>query len=200
MWADKFDARLTDLFALQDSISERIASLMAVRLNGEEKKLLTRHHTENTEAYQLYLKGLLFLYQGSKVAAQKALEVFDQAIAIDPAYALAYVGKANVYSAYASQYYAPAEAMPKTRAECQKALELDPQLPEAHHSMARIKQWFDWDRRGSASPHCLIACARSRASSICCIASALRANPPPAGFKRGAPEICSASGAMGLRC
>jgi DNA-binding winged helix-turn-helix (wHTH) protein/TolB-like protein len=149
LWAEKFDQRLTDIFALQDSISERIASIVAVKLSGEEKALLTRHHTDNPEAYRLYLKGCLFLSQGTEQSANKALESFDQAIALDRNYSLAYVGKANVYSTYSSQYYVPAEAMPKAKAELQKALELDSQLPEAHHSMARIKQWFDWDRRGA---------------------------------------------------
>jgi len=68
---------------------------------------------------------------------------------MDSGYALAHVGRADVYSGYSSQYFLPAEAMPKAKAEVEKALALDPELPEAHRSMARIKQWFDWDRVGA---------------------------------------------------
>ena len=149
LWADKFDAPLADLFALQDSISERVVTALEVKLTGEERRLLTRHHTDNPEAYQLYLKGRLFRNHWTQESIQKALECFNRAIDIDPNYALAYAGKADVYSANSSVYLRPAEAMPKAREAARRALELDDQLAEAHRSMAMVKQFGDWDLAGA---------------------------------------------------
>jgi TolB-like protein/DNA-binding winged helix-turn-helix (wHTH) protein/tetratricopeptide (TPR) repeat protein len=149
LWAGKFDEPLADIFALQDSVSARVTEAIAVNLSGEEKKLLTRHPTENTEAYQLYLKGRLFYNQFTEESSQKALECYDKALALDPGYALAYVGKANLYASYSGQYLPPLEAMPKAREAARKALELDEQLAEAHHAMAVIMHWADWDWAGA---------------------------------------------------
>jgi TolB-like protein/Flp pilus assembly protein TadD len=145
LWTGKFDERLVDIFALEDSISERVAAVMAIKLTGEERELLTRHPTENTEAYQLYLKGRLYYQQWTQESIQKALECFDKAVALDTNYALAYAGKADVYSANSSMFLPPAEAMPKAREAAEKALSIDDQLSEAHHSMAMVKMWADWD-------------------------------------------------------
>jgi tetratricopeptide (TPR) repeat protein/DNA-binding winged helix-turn-helix (wHTH) protein len=149
LWAGKFDQPLVDIFTLQDSISERVTEAIAINLNGEEKKLLTRHHTENAEAYQLYLKGRLFYDQFTEESSQKALECYDKAIALDPNYALAYVGKSNVYASYSGQYLPPLEAMPKAKEAARKALELDEHLADAHQVMAVIIQWADWDWAGA---------------------------------------------------
>lgn len=149
LWAGKFDQPVADIFALQDSISERVATAMAVKLTGEERQLLARHHTDNPEAYLLYLKGRLYHKQWTQEAVEKALDCFNKAIAIDPNYALAYAGKADVYSANASVLLHPAEAMPKAKEAAQRALEIDDHLAEAHHSMANIKQWADWDWSGA---------------------------------------------------
>ena len=149
IWADKFDAPLADIFTLQDSISERVVAAMAVNLSGEERQLLTSHYTDNTEAYQLYLKGRLLYKHWTEDSIQKAVEYFDRAIAIDPNYALAYAGKANVYSANSSVVLHPSVAMPKAREAAHKALSIDDRLAEAHYSMARVKQWADWDWFGA---------------------------------------------------
>jgi DNA-binding winged helix-turn-helix (wHTH) protein/TolB-like protein/tetratricopeptide (TPR) repeat protein len=153
LWSDKFDLPLTDLFALQDSISEKVAMAMAVKLTGEERALLTRHHTENTDAYQLYLKGRVFYRQQTEDSVEKGIDCFERAIAIDRNYALAYTGKADVYSAYSSVFLPPAEAMPKAREAAEKALEIDDRLAEAHYSMARVKLWADWDWSGAESEY-----------------------------------------------
>ena len=149
LWAGTFDERLADLFVLQDSISEKVVAAMAVKLTSDERELLTRHPTNDSEAYQLYLRGRHFYRQGTEESMAKALHCFDSAIARDPNYALAYTGKADVYSASASVYLHPAEAMPKAREAAQKALEIDDQLAEAHRSMASVKQFGDWDLAGA---------------------------------------------------
>jgi tetratricopeptide (TPR) repeat protein len=151
LWADKFDAPLADIFALEDSISERVAAAMSVKLTGEERKLLTQHYTDNLEAYELYLKGRLFYRQWTEEAMRKAIECYDRAIAIDPNYALAYCGKADLYSAYSSVFLSPSEAMPKAKEAAHKALSIDDQLAEAHYSMAKIKKFADWDWAGAES-------------------------------------------------
>jgi DNA-binding winged helix-turn-helix (wHTH) protein/TolB-like protein/Tfp pilus assembly protein PilF len=151
IWADKFDAPLADIFALEDSISERAAAAMVVKLTGEEKRLLTRHYTDNSEAYQLYLRGRLFYRQWTEGAMQKAIECYNKAIATDPNYALAYCGKADLYSAYASVLLSPSEAMPKAREAARKALSIDDQLAEAHYAMAKVKKFADWDWVGAES-------------------------------------------------
>jgi DNA-binding winged helix-turn-helix (wHTH) protein/TolB-like protein/Flp pilus assembly protein TadD len=151
LWADKFDASLADIFALEDSISERAIAAMAVKLTGAEKELLTHHYTQHPEAYQLYLKGRLFYRQWTVAAMQKAIECYDRAIAIDPQYALAYCGKADLYSAYASVFLPPSEAMPKAKEAARQALLIDDHLAEAHYSMAKIKKFGDWDWAGAES-------------------------------------------------
>ena len=153
LWADKFDERLADIFALQDSISEKVAAAMALKISSEEKQLLTQHHTDNPEAYQLYLRGRIFYRQQTEDAVAKALDCFERAIALDPNYALAYTGKADLYSAYSSVFLAPALAMPKARESAHRALVMDDRLAEAHYSMARVKLWADWDWSGAESEY-----------------------------------------------
>ena len=149
LWADKLDARLEDIFTLQDSIAERAVAAMAIKLTGEQRQLLTRHYTDNAEAYQFYLKGRLLFFQWTEESAKKSLECFDAATTLDPNYALAYTGKADVYAAYSSHLLAPAAAMLKAKEAVQKALQLDDQLAEGHRLTARIKQWADWDWVGA---------------------------------------------------
>jgi DNA-binding winged helix-turn-helix (wHTH) protein/TolB-like protein/Flp pilus assembly protein TadD len=149
VWADQFDEKVTDIFTVEDSISDRVAAVLAVTLTGEEREFLKKHTTENTEAYQLYAKGRLFYRQWTESSIQKALECFDRAIAIDPHYALAYAGKADVYSANGSMFMLPSEAMPKAREAAERALEIDERLAEAHYSMGLVKLYADWDLRGA---------------------------------------------------
>ncbi|HKZ02431.1 MAG TPA: serine/threonine-protein kinase [Pyrinomonadaceae bacterium] len=98
LWATKFDENYTDIFTLEDSISEQVASALIPRLSGEEHELLLRHETENAEAYEAYLKGRYFWNRFNDEAFQKALEHFREAIRIDPEYALPYVGIADYYN------------------------------------------------------------------------------------------------------
>jgi serine/threonine-protein kinase len=116
LWADKFDADVTDLFSVQDSISERVAGALAVRLAGGERERLTKHHTENPEAYQLYLKGRYHLNRLTDDGFLKGRDYFQQAIDLDRNYALAYAGLADAYQML-SGYNAlsPMRASPKLR-------------------------------------------------------------------------------------
>jgi DNA-binding winged helix-turn-helix (wHTH) protein/TolB-like protein/Flp pilus assembly protein TadD len=145
LWAYKCDEYCTDIFALQDRVSEQVVGVLALELTGDDRKLLAKHYTDNTEAYRLYLKGRYYLGKYDEEGFKKGLESFKQAIDLDPNYALAYAGVADAYYALSNLYLPPAEAMPKARAVAMKALELDETLAEAHASLALVKSQYEWE-------------------------------------------------------
>jgi len=148
LWADKFEEEFTDIFSVEDSISERVAAALAVTLTGADKKQLTKRSTENAEAYQLYLKGRYYAGKYTPEATKKAIAYFDKAIALDPNYALAYDGLAYCY--YASDWFGPPkENFAKARALVEKALKIDPGLVEAHVSLGLLVAWLDYDWPGA---------------------------------------------------
>ncbi|MGI8567374.1 MAG: protein kinase domain-containing protein [Pyrinomonadaceae bacterium] len=150
LWADKFDEKMTDIFAVQDSISERMAGALAVTLAGEERKRLTKHHTENAEAYQLYLNGRYHLNRLTDDGFQKGRDYFQQAIDRDPNYALAYAGLADAYQRLSGwNALAPKDGFPRAREAALKAIELDEGLAEAHTALGVVKFLYDWDFVGA---------------------------------------------------
>ena len=150
VWSYKCDELCKDIFAVQDSISQKVAEALASRLTGEEKQQITKHHTENTEAYQLYIKGRYFWNKRTGEGLKKALEYFNQAIETDPNYALAYVGVADSYTMLADyDWITPPEAALKAKAATTRALEIDDSLAEAHASLADIRRFFEWDWAGA---------------------------------------------------
>jgi len=150
IWTDQFDARMTDIFAVQDSISERVANSLALKLSGEERGLLTKRNTQNPEAYRLYLLGRYQLNKSTDDGIRKALEKFRQAIDSDPNFALAYVGLADAYIAQgAFDALPPKESFPKAKQAALQALQLDEHLAEAHVSLANARFFFDWDWAGA---------------------------------------------------
>ncbi len=139
LWAYQCDEVCTDLFALQDAISEQVAGALMLKLTGQEKARLTKRHTESIEAYQAYLKGRYFWNKRTPEDFKKAAEQFRQAIAIDPNYALGYAGLADCY-------FFNGEAA-KTVAALSKALELDDTLVEALTTQAYyLSVRWDWER------------------------------------------------------
>lgn len=150
LWADKFDEQFTNVFSVQDSISERVAAALVLKLTGEEKKLLTRHYTEDSEAYQFYLKGRYHWNKRTDEGLQKGIDYFKQAVEQDPQYALAYAGMADCYVLLASVHYlAPMEAVTRGKAAAVKALQIDDTLAEAHTTLANIRTTYDWDHVGA---------------------------------------------------
>jgi TolB-like protein/DNA-binding winged helix-turn-helix (wHTH) protein/Tfp pilus assembly protein PilF len=150
LWAEKFDLKWTDIFVIQDSISDQIIQALSLELSGEEKKRLARRHTENTEAHQAYMKGRFWWSKRTQEGFQKAVDFFNESIALDHNYALSYAGLADCY-AMMSPYnlLTPKEVYPKAKAAATQALALDDQLAEAHASLALISYLYDWDFRGA---------------------------------------------------
>ena len=139
LWADTYDRKLTDIFAVESEIAKNIAETLQARLSGSEKSSIAKTPTVNPEAYELYLKGRFFWNKRTGTDLRKAIDYFNQAIAKDPNYALAYVGLADSYlllSSYAA--VSPAESLPPARSALKKALELDDSLAEAHASFGLL--------------------------------------------------------------
>ena len=139
VWADTYDRKLTDIFAVESEIAKNIAETLQARLSGSEKTSIAKMPTVNPEAYELYLKGRFFWNKRTGTDLRKAIDYFNQAIAKDPNYALAYVGLADSYlllSSYAA--VSPAESLPPARSALKKALELDDSLAEAHASFGLL--------------------------------------------------------------
>jgi DNA-binding winged helix-turn-helix (wHTH) protein/TolB-like protein len=150
IWSYRCDELCKDLFTVQDSISERVAEALTLRLTGEERRELTKHDTEDTEAYHLYIKGRYFWNKRTGEGFRKALDYFHQAIERDANYALPHVGVADSYTMLADyDWIAPAEAAAQAKAAATRALEIDERLAEAHASLADIKRFFDWDWPGA---------------------------------------------------
>ena len=146
LWADTFDRKLTDIFAVESEIARTIAETLQAKLTGSEQHAIAARPTENTEAYQLYLKGRFFWNKRTGQNLNKAADYFNQAIAADPKYALAYVGLADAYvlmPLYGAG--APQDCYPKAKAAAKKALELDDVSAEAHTSLAQVYCYYDLD-------------------------------------------------------
>jgi tetratricopeptide (TPR) repeat protein len=137
---------MKDIFDIQDEISLAITDVLKVKLLDAEKVSLLRRRTDNPEAYQIYLLGRYYLNKYTEEGGRKAVEYFEQAIAIEPDYALAYSGLGDAYRRlWFFGFLPPSEAVPQWRAATEKAIELDPGLAAAHVSMGSIKSLHDWD-------------------------------------------------------
>jgi TolB-like protein/DNA-binding winged helix-turn-helix (wHTH) protein len=146
IWADKFDTRATDIFAVQDNISAQITQALEVQLTGAEQRQLAKRQTENIDAYQAYTNGRYFWNKRSPADLKKSLGFFEQAVKLDPNYALAHTGIADCYQLFAEYRLMPAtEGFAKARNAATKALEIDETLAEAHTSLAYTLAFYDWN-------------------------------------------------------
>lgn len=147
IWSDTFDEKFTDVFAVEDAIAQRVADALRLRLSGEAQKRLTKRYTDNTEAYQLYLKGRFGWNKSTEDGYRKGIEFYKQAIGKDPNYALAYAGIADSYSLLGELGIAsPKEMFPQAREFAEKALKIDNELSEAHRSLGMVQLFYDWNR------------------------------------------------------
>jgi TolB-like protein/Flp pilus assembly protein TadD len=149
VWAGTFDEKFTGVFAVQDAISQKVANALALRLSGEEKQRLTRRYTENVAAYELYLTGRYHWAQLTPPDIRKAIGFFQQAIELDPTYALAYFGLAEANRSLSINADVPSrDCLPQAKAAASKALQIDELLAEAHASLSFSLIWYDWDWAG----------------------------------------------------
>ena len=145
VWGEQYNRQLSDIFAVEEEISSVISEKLRLKLSGKQKKQLTKRYTENTAAYQLYLKGRYYWNRRTTEGLMKGIGYFKQAIISDPNYALAYAGVADSYNILASySALAPKEAFPKAKAAATIALELDDNLAEGHTSLAFVTFGYDW--------------------------------------------------------
>jgi eukaryotic-like serine/threonine-protein kinase len=149
LWGERYNRKLRDILALQEEIAEQISDRLRLKLSGEEQRRLTKTFTQDTEAYQLYLKGRYWSERLTQEGFHNAVGYFNQAIEKDPAYALAYAGLADAYYWVSNMYLPPREAMEKSRAAAIRALERDSLLSEAHLSLALVKMAYDFDWSGA---------------------------------------------------
>jgi serine/threonine-protein kinase len=145
LWSEQYDRQLDDIFAIQDEITDAVVEELQISILGSDTGRARERHTENLEAFELFQRGRkLWMQRGQGI--QLALEYFQQAVELDPEYALAYAGLADTYAMIAfwggfSQHRAYVEA----KAAARRAIEIDPTLPEPHACLGFIAVYFDWD-------------------------------------------------------
>jgi eukaryotic-like serine/threonine-protein kinase len=150
LWGEQYTRQISDIYKLEEDISRDITESLKLKLTGAQKRRLIRRYTENTEAYQLYLKGRFQWNKRTEEGIKKAIEHFEHAIALDPSYASAYSGLADAYNLLASYGSTPPTTpFLRAKAVALKALALDNQLAEAHASLAAVKLWREWDWEGA---------------------------------------------------
>jgi TolB-like protein/Tfp pilus assembly protein PilF len=149
LWGAQYDRAPANVFEVQEEIAREISAKLQIKLSGTEQRQLAKRYTENIEAYHLYLKGRFHWRKHTEEGLTRGIEYFEQAIRLDPCYALAYAGLADSYYRLSNMYLSPRECYPKAKAAALKALEIDHLLAEAHTSLAFIKFRYDWDWPGA---------------------------------------------------
>jgi TolB-like protein/Tfp pilus assembly protein PilF/class 3 adenylate cyclase len=151
LWGDVYDRKLTDIFAVESDIAKTIAETLQAKLTGQEKQLIAAQPTSDTTAYELYLKGRSLWSKRGGENLRQAIGFYEQAIAHDPNYALAYTGLAEAYVILpVFSAVAPREAYAKAKGAALKALQLDDKLAEAHTALADVL-FEDLNMAGSIS-------------------------------------------------
>jgi serine/threonine protein kinase/tetratricopeptide (TPR) repeat protein len=142
IWGEQYDRKATDIIALQQQIAGDIADKLRSKLSGDEKQQVTKQGTQNSEAYQLYVKGRYYWNKRTSADINTAIAYFNQSIDKDPNYAQAYAGLADAYSVLSAYGSDPNEVIPKSSAVAQKALELDPTLARPHAVLAATEMEY----------------------------------------------------------
>ncbi len=150
LWGEQYKRKLADLVSLQSEIARDVAYKLRQKLTGTDAQKLAKNYTENVEAYQLYLRGNFYQSKGTQESLPKAIECFQQAIALNPNFALAYVGLASSYAPLAHfNYMASRDLMLKAKEAALNALALDDQLLEAHIALGDILYKNEYDFAGA---------------------------------------------------
>jgi serine/threonine-protein kinase len=150
LWGEQYNRALSDVFAVQESVATEVSRSLQVTLSGDEQARIARRDTDDTGAYQAYLKGRFYWNKRSPEGLSLAVEHFQSAIESDPQFARAYTGMADSYNILG--YYShrrPAEVFPRAKAAATQALRIDPSLAEAHASLGYTRTFFDRDWAGA---------------------------------------------------
>ncbi len=146
IWGAQYQRKLDDLFSIEQELAKEICDHLKLRLSEEQRARLTRRYTENSEAYQHFLKGRYYWHQRSGPGLKKAIEHFNAAIKLDDEYALAYAGLADCFVLLGVYGAAPPRViMPKAREAAEKALQIDEHLADPHASLGAFHCWYTWD-------------------------------------------------------
>jgi TolB-like protein/Tfp pilus assembly protein PilF len=146
LWAETYDRKLNDIFAVESDIATTIAETLQAKLTGSEKTAIAKRPTANPEAYELYLKGRYFWNKRTAADLRTAIEYFNEALGKDPGYALAYAGLADSYTLlHVFGAASPADSFPQAQQAAKKAVELDETSAEAHTSLAWMLILYDFD-------------------------------------------------------
>jgi TolB-like protein len=150
IWSDKYDRKQTDLVSLQSEIARDVSSKLKTKLSGADEQKLAKTYTTNAEAYKLYLQGRFYWNKREEKEFRKAVEYFNQAIALDANYALAYAGQADTYALLSTFGFMPqTEGVPKAREFARQAVSLDGGLAEPHATLGYLSLTYDYDFAGS---------------------------------------------------
>ncbi len=156
LWAERYDRKLTDIFAVESDIAAKIADALQAKLTGAERRAISSQPTENTEAHQLYLKGLYHWRNFFAPGYERVRDYFQRAIELDASYALAYTGLGRYYAFGAALgLLSPNESWPKAKSALKKALTLDDTLAEVYHMVAGVELYYkrDWPAAERAFRH-----------------------------------------------
>jgi TolB-like protein len=171
LWARSYEGSIRDVFALQDEVARDIATVLQVQLNAEVQQRPAPTRPVKAEAHEAYLKARYCWNFASPESVKASVAYFEEAIRLDPDFALAYTGLADVYATMTSPIMAtiaPAEGVGRIRPAAERALQLEPALADAHQALAWLKHYYDWDWDGaeqaygrvlSLNPNCSVACA-----------------------------------------
>jgi serine/threonine protein kinase/tetratricopeptide (TPR) repeat protein len=153
LWGQQYSGKSTGIIALEQQLAGDLAAKLRSGMSSSEKQLVTKQGTQNPEAYELYLKGRYTWNKRTRADLEMAISYFNQAIAKDPGYALAYSGLSDVYTVLPTYGGNPSEAYPKSNAAARKALELDPTLAHPHAVLGGNYMEYDWDFAGGEAEY-----------------------------------------------
>jgi TolB-like protein/Flp pilus assembly protein TadD len=145
LWSESYDRRLEDVFAVQSDIAQRVAAALKVQLKVDERQSIEKTPTLSMEAHILYLKGRYLWNERTRDGTNKAVKYFEEAVKLDPKFALAYAGLADCFVIYGDfGWLSTREAFGKAKEYATKAIEIDPSIAEAHTSLAAVFAEFEW--------------------------------------------------------
>jgi serine/threonine-protein kinase len=150
IWGNRYSRKLSDAQSILEEIARQISENLRLKLSGAQQQRVTKRHTENPEAYQLYLKGRFYSNQLTTEGLKKGIELMTRAVELDPTYALAHAGLSSSYYDASNFIFPPNEALPKVKAAAQRAIEMDDTIAEAHVSLAIFWERYEYNRTEAA--------------------------------------------------